>query len=93
MLLLPCIDEPEGRVRYSKSMESRRKLGRFVIDPKPVQLADGRGWVPEFSLEEHNPSYVEDTMFFGAQVLETRDEAIRACHELGRREIVRRLAA
>lgn len=74
-------------------MESRRKVGRFVIDPKPVQLVDGRGWVAEFSLEEYQPSYVEDTMFFSAQVFETRDKATRACHELGYREVIRRLGA
>ena len=63
-----------------------------MIDAKPVQLADGSGWSPEFSLEEHLPAYVEDTMFYSAQVLRTREDAILACHELGRREITRRTA-
>jgi hypothetical protein len=74
-------------------MELRRKFGRFVVDPRPAQLADGGGWVPRFSLEEHLPSYVEDTMFFSGQVFGTHEETIRACYELGRREIIRRLAA
>ncbi len=74
-------------------MELRRRLGRFVIDPIPEQLADGSGWVPAFGLEEHLPSGVEDTMFFSRQVFKTREESIEACHELGRREIFRRLAA
>lgn len=74
-------------------MEARRGYGRFVVDAKPTQLADGRGWLPEFSLEEHLPAYVEDTMFYSSQVFGTRDDAILACHELGRREITRRTAA
>ncbi len=75
------------------NMELRRRFGRFVVDAKPVQLSDGSGWVPEFSIEEHCPAYVEDTMFFGTQVLGTREDALLACHELGRREVARRLAA
>ncbi len=63
-----------------------------MIDAKPSQLADGSGWLPEFSLEEHQPGYVEDTMFYSAQVLPTRADAILACYELGRREITRRVA-
>ncbi len=74
-------------------MESRLSLGRFVVDARPAELADGRGWVPDFSIEEHLPDYVEDTMYFGRQVFGTREDATRACHELGRREIARRLAA
>jgi hypothetical protein len=74
-------------------MESRCRLGRFVIDVRPGELADGRGWVPDFNIEEHLPDYVEDTVFFGTQILGTREEAVQACYELGRREIVRRLAA
>jgi hypothetical protein len=74
-------------------MELRRRFGRFVVDAKPTQLADGRGWVPQFSLEEHLPSYVEDSLFFSGQIFGTREETIQACHELGRREIIRRLAA
>lgn len=73
-------------------METRRTYGRFVIDAKPMQLADLRGWLPEFSLEEHLPAYVEDTMFYSSQVFGTRDDAILASHELGRREVLRRTA-
>jgi hypothetical protein len=73
-------------------MELRRKFGRFVVDPKPAQLADRSGWIPEFSLEEHLASRIDDTMFFSKQVFSTREEAIQACYELGRRQIVRRLA-
>jgi hypothetical protein len=39
------------------------------------------------------PAYVEDTPFFSKQRFDTREAAIQACHELGRREIARRLAA
>ena len=74
-------------------MEVRRRYGRFVIDAKPMQLADASGWLPEFSLEEHLPAYVEDTIFYSSQVFGTREDAILACHELGRREITRRTAA
>ena len=45
-------------------MELRRRYGRFVVDPKPLQRADGSGWVPKFSIEEHLSSYVEDTVYF-----------------------------
>jgi len=69
----------------------RRKLGRFVIDPKPAQLASGADWLPEFSLEEHLGSHVEGTVFFSQQVLGSCEEAIQACYQLGRREIARRL--
>ncbi len=74
-------------------MELRRRFGRFVVDPRPVQLADGSGWLPEFSLEEHLPSFVQDTMFFSRQVFETHEAAVRACYELGQREVARRLGA
>ena len=74
-------------------MELRRRFGRFVVDARPAQLADGGGWLPNFSLEEHLASYVEDTTFFSRQVFATREDAIQACHELGRREIGRRLGA
>jgi hypothetical protein len=74
-------------------VELRRKFGRFIVDAKPAQLADGRGWVPRFSLEEHLPSHVEDSIFFSGQIFVTREEPIQACHELGRREIIRRLTA
>ena len=74
-------------------MESRLRFGRFVVDARPAELTEGKGWVPEFSIEEHLPDYVEDTMFYGRQIFETREDAIRASHELGRREIVKRLAA
>jgi hypothetical protein len=74
-------------------MEPRLRLGKFVIDAKPAQLGDGSGWVPRFSLEEHLPSYVEDTMFFSEQLFGTREDAVQACHVLGRREIARRLGA
>ena len=72
-------------------MELRRKLGRFVVDPKPAKLAGGTGWLSEFCLEEHLGSHVEDTVFYGQQVVGSREEAIRACYQLGRREIERRL--
>lgn len=74
-------------------MESRFRFGRFVVDARPAELANGLGWLPEFSIEEHLPDYVEDTMFYGRQAFGTREDAIQACHELGRREIVRRAAA
>jgi hypothetical protein len=74
-------------------MELRRRFGRFVVDARPAQAADGSGWLPNFTLEEHLPSYVEDTTFFGRQAFSTRKDAIRACHELGCREIARRLRA
>jgi hypothetical protein len=48
--------------------------------------------MPEFSLEEHCTAHVEDTIFFSSQVFETKDDALIACHELGRREVERRLA-
>lgn len=74
-------------------MEARSRVGRFVVDARPAQLADASGWLPEFSLEEHLSSCVEVTMFFSRQVFGTLDEALRACHELGRREVARRLGA
>lgn len=82
-----------GYCELEWKMESRRRFGRFVVDAKPGQLADGTGWVPNFSLEEHLSSHVEDAVFFSRQRFENREAAIQACHELGRREIARRLAA
>jgi hypothetical protein len=67
------------------------RLGRFVIDPMPSQRADGSGWIPNFTLEEHLPSYVNDTMYFGVQTFPTREEAVKATYVLGRREVARRL--
>lgn len=72
-------------------MQSRCRIGRFVVDAKPAQLADGSGWLAEFSLEEHLADYVDDTMFFGRQVLQTREDAIQASFMLGRREVAKRL--
>lgn len=73
-------------------MDSRCRFGKFVVDAKPVELADGTGWLPDFTLEEHLPECVNDTMFFGTQVFGSREDAIGASYELGRREVLKRLA-
>jgi len=69
----------------------RLRLGKFVVDPKPMQRSDGSGWTADFTLEEHTPSLVEDTMYFTLQTFPTREEAVRAAHILGNRAVARRL--
>lgn len=68
------------------------KIGRFVVEPRPRELAAG-GWLPDFDLVEYLPDCLEDTVLFGTQVMASREEAIEACRVLGRREVLKRLAA
>src|SRR5579863_1169620 len=42
----------------------RRRFGTYVVAALPRELADGRGWLADFSLEEHRGSHVDDRMYW-----------------------------
>jgi hypothetical protein len=65
----------------------RRRFGKYVVTALPRELADGRGWLADFSLEEHCGSHVDDTMYFGRTVYETKEIATEACFISGQRII------
>jgi hypothetical protein len=70
-------------------MNARKGFGRFVIDPRANQLADGSGYSAEFSIEEHDGAGFTDTMFYLRGAFPTEDSAISAAFEVGRLTIGR----
>lgn len=70
-------------------MNARKRFGRFVVDPRVRQLADGSGWSVDFSIEEHDGPGVTDTMFYLPGVFPAEESAVSAAIEVGRRTIER----
>jgi hypothetical protein len=65
----------------------RRRFGKYVVTALPRELADGSGWLADFSLEEHCGSRVDDTMYFGTKVYESKEIATEVCFISGQRVI------
>ena len=64
-----------------------RRFGRYVVTALPRALADGSGWLADFSLEEHSGSHVDDRMYFGTKVYESKKIATEVCFISGQRVI------
>ena len=65
------------RVRYGK---------KHHIHVLARERADGAGWTPEFSIEEHGTDIVE-TMFYPGETFPTSQAAIKAGIAIGRYKI------
>jgi hypothetical protein len=65
-------------------MNACKRFGRFIVDPRANQLANGSGYSAEFSIQEHNGVGVTDTIFYLPGVFPTKDSAIAAAIESGR---------
>jgi hypothetical protein len=65
----------------------RRRFGTYVVAALPRELADGRGWLADFSLEEHRGSHVDDRMYFGTKVYKSKEIATEVCFISGQRVI------
>lgn len=72
-------------------MENRKRVkygNKHVIDVRAFERSDRKGWVTDFSIEEHGADIVE-TMFYSRQNFPTCADAIKAGVALGCREIKR----
>lgn len=56
-----------------------------VIDASPKELADGSGWTGEYCIDVHVEGRVETRPYYSDRKFKTKDEAIAACHEMGKK--------
>jgi hypothetical protein len=68
---------------------NRQEYKGCVIEANPKELADGTGWTEDYNIEIHHGDRVDVQTMIGQRTFASRDEAIAACIEAGKRQIDR----
>ncbi len=63
---------------------------KYSLSITPLELRDGLGWMPHFSVMQHHGPYSDDTPYWGTRACQTKEEAIEASRALVEREISKR---